>query len=174
MNNSEIKINVKESNVSNRILNLYFGITAAVILILDQLTKYLVNGLPDESLPISIIPDLIYISRITNTGAAFGLFQGRINIFIIISIIAVILIIFLKIRLNIHSILYNIALGFILGGALGNLVDRIFRREVTDFIHFRFFAVFNVADSFINIGFVIIVIIIIRSFVIKDKDKKSE
>ncbi len=172
MNSNEIKINVRESKVSNRILNLYFGITAVVVLVLDQVTKYIVNGLPDESLPISIIPDLIYISRITNTGAAFGLFQGRINIFIIISIVAVILIIILKIKLNIKSILYNIALGFILGGALGNLVDRIFRREVTDFIHFRFFAVFNVADSFINIGFVIIVIIIIRSFVIKDKTRQ--
>ncbi len=174
MENKEIKINVKESSVSDRVLNLYFGITAAAVLILDQVTKYLVNGLPDESLPVSIIPDLIYISRITNTGAAFGLFQGRINIFIIISIIAVILIIILKIKLNIKSVLYNIALGFILGGALGNLVDRVFRREVTDFIHFRYFAVFNVADSFINIGFVIIVIIIIRNFLVKNKPKKVE
>jgi signal peptidase II len=128
-------------------LNIYFGVTAAIILILDQVTKYLVNGLPDESLPISIIPDLIYISRITNTGAAFGLFQGRINIFIIISIIAVILIIILKIKLNIKSILYNIALGFILGGALGNLIDRIFRREVTDFIHLPFLTLTTIYEG---------------------------
>ena len=154
-----------ETKASNKLLNLIFAINATVILILDQLTKYLVNHLPQSVLPIEVIPNFIYIIRITNTGAAFGLFQNRTKIFIIISIIAIILIIILKIKMNLKTVLYNIGLGFVLGGALGNLVDRLFfKGEVTDFLHVVFFAVFNVADSFIVIGFGIIILVIIKFF----------
>ena len=56
-------------------------------------------------------------------------------------------------------------LGFVLGGAIGNLIDRIlFKGQVTDFIHVEHFAVFNVADSFLVIGFGIIIIIILKYF----------
>jgi len=157
-----------ETKASNKLLNLIFAINATVILILDQLTKYLVNHLPQSALPIEVIPNFIYIIRITNTGAAFGLFQNRTKIFIIISIIAIILIIILKIKMNLKTVLYNIGLGFVLGGALGNLVDRlVFKGEVTDFLHVVFFAVFNVADSFIVIGFGIIILVIIKFFLKK-------
>jgi signal peptidase II len=153
-----------EIKVSNKVLNIIFAFTAFVILVGDQLSKYIINRQPQHIFPIEIIPNFFYLTRITNSGAAFGLFQGKINIFIIISIIAIILIIVLKIKMNIRSVFYNIALGFILGGAVGNLIDRVILREVTDFIHIVFWAVFNVADSFIVIGFGIIIIIIIRSF----------
>ncbi|MBU4450764.1 MAG: signal peptidase II [Actinomycetia bacterium] len=150
---------------SNKLLNIIFAINAAVILILDQLTKYIINNLPQSVFPIEVIPNFFYIIRITNTGAAFGLFQNRTKIFIIISIIAIILIIVLKIKMNLKIVLYNIGLGFVLGGALGNLVDRITREgEVTDFLHVVFFAVFNVADSFIVIGFGIIILVILKNF----------
>lgn len=160
--------------VSKKVLNTIFALTAFIILASDQISKYFINRQHQNVFPIEIIPNFIYITRITNTGAAFGLFQGRINIFIIISIIAVILIIVLKIKMDIKSVFYNIALGFILGGALGNLVDRIILRQVTDFIHVVFWAVFNVADSFIVIGFGIILIIIIRSFFKKGAIKKID
>ncbi|MHB1276688.1 MAG: signal peptidase II, partial [Candidatus Humimicrobiaceae bacterium] len=54
--------------------------------------------------------------------------------------------------------------GFVLGGAIGNLYDRYFIREVTDFIYLRFFAVFNGADSFIVVGFIILLIFLIKNF----------
>jgi len=164
----------KELKVSNKVLNLIFGLTAFIILAGDQFSKYFVNSQPQDIFPVEIIPNFIYVTRITNTGAAFGLFQGWINIFIIISIIAVILIIVLKIKMDIKSVIYNIALGFILGGALGNLIDRVIHRKVTDFIHVVFWAVFNVADSFIVIGFGIMILIIIRSFFKKGASKKIE
>ena len=154
-----------KTKFSNKILNLIFIITSALILIFDQITKYLINKMPQSRFPVEIIPNFIYITRITNTGAAFGLFQDKTKIFIIISIIAIILIIILKIKMDIKSFFYNLALGFILGGALGNLIDRLFKiGEVTDFLNVVFFAVFNIADSFITIGFGIIIIFIIRSF----------
>lgn len=154
-----------ETKVSNKLLNVLFAVPAAVILILDQLTKYIVNQLPQSAFPVEIIPNFIYIIRITNTGAAFGLFQNKTKIFIIVSIIAIILIIILKIKMNLKNVLYNIGLGFVLGGALGNLIDRLFfKGEVTDFFHIVYFAVINVADSFIVIGFGIIIIVILKYF----------
>lgn len=153
---------------SNKILNLIFSISAFVILAADQITKYLISISPEDVFPITIIDNFIYITRVTNSGASFGMFQNKTNVLIVISVIAIILIIILKIKLNINSVLYNLALGFILGGALGNLVDRFLYGEVTDFIHMEHFAVFNVADSFIVIGFCIILIIIIKSFIKKD------
>jgi signal peptidase II len=70
----------------------------------------------------------------------------------------------LKIKMPINSFFYNLALGFILGGAIGNLIDRIIIGEVTDYLYVAYFAVFNIADSFIVIGFGIIIVIIIKTF----------
>jgi signal peptidase II len=157
-----------KKSFSKRFLNIMFLSFAVIILILDQLTKYYINIKPQTDFPITIIPKFLFITTITNTGAAFGMFQNKTNILIVISIIAIIMIIILKIKLDLKSFFYNLALGFILGGALGNLVDRFLYGKVTDFIHVAYFAVFNVADSFIVIGFGIMIIIIIRSFFKKE------
>lgn len=154
---------------SKTILNLVFVINAIFVLFFDQLTKYIIikNVALNES--IEVIPNILMITHIKNTGAAFGLFQNNINIFIVISVIAIVLIIILKIKFNINSYFYHFSLGFILGGALGNLVDRFLFGEVTDFINFIYYPVFNVADSFIVIGFGILVIIIFKQFSKKGK-----
>jgi signal peptidase II len=154
--------------LSGRLLNLIFLLTGLLVLGFDQATKYYVNVQPADVFPIEIIPRFIYILKISNSGAAFGFFQNKTNILIVISIIAIILIIVLKIKLDLKSVLYNISLGFILGGAAGNLIDRIVWGEVTDFLHVVYFAVFNVADSFICIGFAIIIIIVLRTFFKKE------
>ncbi len=160
--------------LSGWLLNLIFVLTGMLVLGLDQYTKYYVNVQPADIFPIEIIPKFIYILKISNSGAAFGFFQNKTNILIIISIIAIILIIVLKIKLDLKSILYNISLGFILGGATGNLIDRIVWGEVTDWFHVVKFAVFNVADSFICIGFAIIIIIVLRTFFKKDHLSKID
>ncbi len=154
--------------LSNRALNFTFSLSAFIILVLDQLSKYFISLKPEEYFPVTIIPKILYITRVTNSGASFGMFQNKTNVLIVISIIAIILIIVLKVKLNIKSFFYNLALGFILGGAIGNLIDRFLYGEVTDFLHLVYFAVFNVADSFIVIGFGIIILIIIRSYIKKD------
>ena len=140
---------------------------------MDQVTKYMVNTKIPLNSSVEIIPGIIFISHVKNSGAAFGVFQNRTNILIIISVIAIILIIILKIKLDLNSIFYSISLGFILGGATGNLIDRIIFGEVIDFLHIRYFAVFNVADSFICIGFGIVIILILKNYFKRGANDKN-
>lgn len=154
----------------NIFMNLYFVISAIIIFVADQVTKYIVIQKIPLNKSVEVIKGLFYITPINNTGAAFGMFQGHTRILTIVSIVAIFLIVFLKAILKINSAFYNISLGFILGGALGNLVDRYFAGEVTDFLNFTFFgAVFNIADLFINIGFCITIIVILKDYLKKKK-----
>ena len=126
----------------------------------DRITKLFFSGLLDlgESLP--LIPHVLHATLVHNTGIAFGFFRDQGIVFIIIPVIAVILLIFNVYYyrqnnevLNRH---YVVAFSLILGGAMGNLFDRIVYGYVIDFIDFRVWPVFNVADSAITIGAVII------------------
>ncbi len=156
------------------LLNIYFLLTSVAVLLLDQISKYLISIKVAEGTIIEVIPKFLYFTNIKNTGAAFGMFQSYTKILTIISLVAIFLIIILKVMLNLEFLFYNIALGFILGGALGNLVDRYFVGEVTDFISFTFFGpVFNIADSFIVIGFILIIILILREYLKQGKTKRS-
>ncbi len=157
----------------NVLMNVYFSISAVCILILDQVTKYIIiEKLPINS-SIEVISGFFYITHVKNSGAAFGLFQDSISTLTIISIVAIVLIIILKIMLKLNYAFYNVSLGFILGGALGNLIDRYFVGEVTDFINFTFWPVFNIADSFIIIGFCLIIILILKEYFKKGKTQGS-
>jgi signal peptidase II len=152
------------------ILNVYFLISGIAVLLLDQVTKYLVVTNIPSGTSKELIHNFLYIVNVKNTGAAFGMFQGYTGILTIISFVAIVLIIVLKIILNLDYAFYNVVLGFILGGAMGNLVDRFFVGEVTDFISFTIFPpVFNVADSFLVIGFSLIIILILREYFKKSK-----
>ncbi len=159
--------------VNNILMTVYFIITGIIILIADQLSKYLViRNIPlNES--IEVIPNFFYFTHIINTGAAFGLFQNTAKPLAIVSVVAIILIIVLRAMLPLNFVFYNISLGFILGGALGNLVDRYFVGEVVDFINFVFFPIFNIADSFIVIGFCLIIILILKEYLKKDKTQEK-
>ncbi|MDD5658427.1 MAG: signal peptidase II [Actinomycetota bacterium] len=168
MQNDKIKNKYFNYNIKQFKLDLLFAICAIFAIVVDQITKYLVVRFIPLDSQIQLIPNFLYLTHIKNSGAAFGIFQGKINVFIVISVIAIVLIIFLKATLNLNSFTYNLALGLILGGAIGNLFDRYFVREVTDFIYVVHFAVFNGADSFINIGFFILLVIIIKNYFIKD------
>jgi len=154
----------------NILMNVYFITSAFCILIIDQVTKYIVIQRLPVNKSIEIIKGFFYITHVSNTGAAFGLFQGYTRVLTIVSIVAIFLIILLKTILKINSTFYNVSLGFILGGALGNLIDRYFAGKVTDFFNFSFFgAVFNVADLFINIGFCLTIILILKEYLKKKK-----
>jgi signal peptidase II len=151
------------------LLNIYFLITAVCILTADQVTKNIIIQRVPENSSIEIIPGLLSITHVRNTGAAFGLFQGHTEVLTVISIVAIVLIILLKSILNLNSAFYNVCLGFVMGGALGNLIDRFLVGEVTDFINVRFIPVFNIADSSILIGFSLIVILILKEYFKKGK-----
>jgi signal peptidase II len=131
---------------------------------IDRLTKLAALGLLDQGRPIKIIPGLFDITLVLNDGAAFGLFKGKAVFFIFISItvMAAIIIYILKNRHIGKS--DSLALGLVLGGAFGNLVDRIMFGRVVDFLDFQIWPVFNIADSCITIGAVLLV----YSYLLKD------
>ena len=156
------------------LMNVYFLLTGVIVLVVDQITKYLISIKVAEGSTIEVIPRFLYFMNIKNTGAAFGMLQSYTKILTIVSLVAIFLIIILKVMLNLEYVFYNISLGFILGGALGNLVDRYFIGEVTDWISFSFFGpIFNIADSFIVIGFILIIILILREYLKQGKTKGS-
>ena len=133
-----------------------------IVLALDLATKIAIDMHLSYADRIPVIPGFFYITHVRNTGAAFGLFADapqlyRMIFFISVSLIAVGIIISFFRKLSPGDRLAALALGLILGGAIGNLIDRIFRQEVIDFLHFRLWRGyswpdFNVADSAIVVG----------------------
>lgn len=130
-------------------------VTVALVLIADQASKYIVaNSLQryQEWAPVAALQWLFAITYTTNTGAAFGLFpDGSIFFAIIAAVVAIAILVYHR-QVAAHQWLLRFSLGLQLGGALGNLVDRLTRGHVVDFIYFKFWPVFNVADSCIFVG----------------------
>ncbi|OGX15426.1 MAG: signal peptidase II [Omnitrophica WOR_2 bacterium RBG_13_41_10] len=131
-------------------------IPVLIILFLDQLTKSIVikNLSPNQSIP--IIKGLLYVTFVRNRGAAFGILKNQLPLFIFTALFAVVLIFLVISKKRQRPLILNISLGLILAGAIGNLIDRIFLGYVVDFIDFRIWPVFNVADSAITIGAVLL------------------
>jgi signal peptidase II len=141
--------------------------------ILDVGTKLAVDANLHFSDRITVIDGFFYITHVRNTGAAFGLFSDapivpRLTFFITVSLVAVGIITSFFRKLSPGDRLAALALGMILGGALGNLVDRIFRQEVVDFLHFRLWRGyswpdFNIADTTIVIGVGLLILELLAS-----------
>ncbi len=135
---------------------IYILFIVLTVIALDQITKHFIINYLSFSDSIEIFP-FLHIVNIRNTGAAFGIFKDLGSIFFIaISVAATIFVINLLIRRT-----YNyFGLSLVLGGALGNLIDRIFYGKVVDFIDFSIgsfhWPAFNVADSALTVGIIII------------------
>lgn len=140
---------------------------------LDVLSKYLVARHLVFSDKIEVVEGFFYLTHVRNPGAAFGLFASapstwRLSFFIGISLLALGIVISFFRKLAPGDRLSSLALGFIAGGALGNLMDRIFRHEVVDFLHFKLWQGyswpdFNLADSFIVVGVGLLVLELLAS-----------
>ena len=141
-------------------LYMYYLI-ALLIIMVDQITKWLVVKYMTLGESIPIIENFLYITSHRNRGAAWGILQGQMWFFYIVTTVVIIGIVF-YIRKFSTDKLTGISLGLILGGAIGNFIDRIFRNEVVDFVHTYIFSysfpVFNVADSALCIGVGLLVI----------------
>jgi len=136
--------------------------TVIVVLFLDQLTKYLAVKTLSLGQSISVIKGILHFTLIHNRGAAFGMLKNQTNLFILTSIFAIILIYF-NLKKYRKAPSYIISLSLILGGALGNLVDRLFLGYVIDFLDLRIWPVFNIADSAITLGAILLGWSILRS-----------
>ena len=134
--------------------SLPYGI-GVLIIILDQYTKHMVRQcipLGASWNPIPWLDPIVTLTHVRNTGAAFGLFPGLSTFFMLVALIVIVGIVIYCYQLDEASLLLRIALGLQLGGATGNLVDRLTLGYVTDFVDFRVWPVFNIADSAIVVG----------------------
>ncbi|WP_329024419.1 MULTISPECIES: signal peptidase II [unclassified Streptomyces] len=136
---------------------------AVVAYLLDLGSKMLVVAKLEHQEPIELLGDWLKLDAIRNAGAAFGFGEAFTIIFTIIA--ATVIVVIARIARKLYSLPWAIALGLLLGGALGNLTDRIFRAPgvfegaVVDFIAPAHFAVFNLADSAIVCGGILIVLL---------------
>jgi signal peptidase II len=129
--------------------------TVAITLVLDQLSKYLVirHWAVGESRP--IVQHVFHLTYVRNTGGAFGVLQGWGPVLLVISCVAMVVVLVLAWQQHARSQrkrVQEFALALLLGGALGNLIDRVQWGYVIDFLDFRVWPVFNVADTAITCG----------------------
>ena len=116
------------------------------VVFFDQLTKFFAyQALPDKV--IAIFPYLS-LRLFKNTGIVFGWLQGMNTV--LIFVVALIIVGLLVVR--VYGRFNNLMFSFIIGGGMGNLIDRIFRGGVIDFIHLEFWTIFNIADVAITVG----------------------
>lgn len=128
-----------------------FLVVIAIVVILDQLSKWIVRQYLTTSITIFQGFSLSYV---TNSGAGFGILQNQT---FILSVISIIVVVWLTLSVEkVSSKLLHVSYALIVGGAIGNLIDRVIRKAVTDFITIWPIPSFNVADSAITIGAVLL------------------
>jgi len=143
-----------------RIKNRFFWIAALIAFLFDQLTKYWVvkTFSPGQTLP--LLSGIFHFTYVTNTGAAFSLLSGKVEWLRWLSLGVSLVLITIALSGPLLNFWEQLGYGLILGGAMGNGLDRFILGYVVDFLDFRLinFAVFNMADSFISIGIVCLLI----------------
>lgn len=139
------------------------AVITAVAVLLDQISKSIVvNGLPLYG-EARFIPGVLSFYHTRNTGAAFSMLSDRRWVFMLLSCVAIVAITVMLYFWRSRHVLLTVSLSMILGGGIGNMIERIVNGYVTDFFRVDFvdFAVFNVADSFITVGAVLLGVYII-------------
>nr|WP_090887391.1 signal peptidase II [Evansella caseinilytica] len=152
-----------------------YYVIALVIIIIDQWSKWLVVNHMELRESIPIIDNVFYLTSHRNPGAAFGILEGQMWLFVIATVAVIgIIVYYIKTQAKGHR-LFGVALGLVLGGAIGNFIDRLFRDGlVVDFFDAYIFSynfpIFNVADSALVVG---VGLIIIHVFAEEKKQRKS-
>ena len=141
-----------------------------VVLFIDQLIKYFVVS---TALNVPIIKNIFNLEYVQNTGGMYGVLQNN-NLFFVISsiVILITLVLFVVKNVDKHSPQFKVW-QFILAGGASNLIDRVFRGAVVDFIQLKFFGVFNLADACIVIGVILICVFELKEFLESGNNKKS-
>lgn len=141
-----------------------------IIVLIDQVSKYLTQAYVDIGQQIEWIPGLLSVTHIHNTGAAWSILEGQMWFFYIITVIVVVMIIYYMQQMKDEPLLKT-GLAFILGGALGNFIDRLLHQYVIDMIQLDFidFPIFNLADTALTIG----VILLFIQYIFLDRQEKE-
>ncbi|MDZ8056264.1 MAG: signal peptidase II [Aulosira sp. ZfuVER01] len=143
-----------------RLKNQLFWLAAFLAFFIDQLTKYWVVQTFKLGQTLPLLQDVFHFTYVTNTGAAFSLLSGKVEWLRWLSLGVSLVLIGLALFGPLLNFWDQLGYGLILGGAVGNGIDRFILGYVVDFLDFRLinFAVFNMADSFISIGIVCLLI----------------
>lgn len=126
-------------------------IIVASIIFLDQASKFLALKFLHLNTPVPLIKNFFNLTLVHNRGAAFGLLQNQLVLFVLVSLFAIGLI-FYNLKNKTNSVVMKLSLSLILAGAAGNLIDRLRLGFVVDFLDFRVWPVFNLADSVITVA----------------------
>jgi len=140
---------------------LFLFSVSLLIVALDQYTKNLVRShlpLNHSWNPVSWLAPIVTLTHTRNTGAAFGLLPNMSIFFVVVALVVVAAIIIYYRQIAVGSWMLRSAFGLQLGGAVGNLIDRVRQGYVTDFIDFRVWPIFNVADSALVVGTILLAI----------------
>ena len=142
-----------------RLLVVYFLISALLVG-LDQWSKYLTVQNISLGETKEFIPGFLSLTHLRNTGAAWSLLEGKMIFFYVITVIVSVVIIYLLIKNYKKSIWYSVGLSFVLAGAIGNFIDRVRLGYVVDMLQTDFmnFPIFNVADSALTVGVVMLLL----------------
>jgi signal peptidase II len=142
-----------------------FAIAFITVLGLDLLSKQLVLQHIGYGARIVLLPGVLSLTHVRNAGAAFGLFAGQRTLFFAAAIVVTITLFVFRSDILASGVLGVLASGLIMGGTIGNLIDRLrFDGHVVDFISFSFFRpVFNVADSALVVGAILLGGLLLRA-----------
>lgn len=137
---------------------LVYGI-AVIIYALDQWLKWVVRSTLSPGQAIPVWPRVLEIDYIQNPGAAWGIFGHDRWLLVVIALLVVAIVVYIRTRYRLGA-LTQIGLGLLLGGAIGNLTDRVIFSRVTDYIYVQIinYPVFNLADSAIVVGVILILL----------------
>lgn len=129
-----------------------FFIVSALVVLSDQLSKWLVmrNMAPYQS--INLIGDFLSLTYVKNSGAAFGILEGKTWIFILATMAFIVIAVYCYPRIPKEMVIAKVGIALSLGGAVGNLIDRMRFNGVIDFIDVKYFSIFNLADCAICVG----------------------
>lgn len=144
----------------------FYYLIAVAVIALDQWTKWLVVRYMELGENIPLIEGLLSFHSHRNTGAAWGMFEGKMTFFYIITIVVVAAFIYFFHKEGKKSRLLSVSLMLLIGGAIGNFIDRLFYEEVVDFIRIKIpiiqydFPIFNVADMALTFGVLLLIVYI--------------
>lgn len=154
----------------------YIGLSlfiALIILIGDQLTKFIIRTQMTIGESFAVLPKFLYITSHRNNGAAWGILSGKMTFFYIITVIILVVLIVFYIKEAKNHMLMQIAISLLFSGALGNFIDRVSSGEVVDFIDTVIFGydfpIFNIADASLTIGVILLIIVLL-----KDQNQKGK
>ncbi|MUH42585.1 MAG: signal peptidase II [Actinobacteria bacterium] len=150
---------------------------ALVVVLADQLAKWVVVTYREDQSPIAVIGDWVQLAVVRNSGAAFGLGASATVIFSLIAIgVAVVVV---RQSRTLTSKAWAFALGALLGGAVGNVIDRLTRSPgfgrgaVVDFVDVKYFSVFNIADAALTLAAISIAILAVRGVPMSSKEQSG-